>query len=99
MHGNAGSGETHDANLAAFKSYKLIPSRLVSFKTPDISTRLFGQQLKSPVILAPVGVLSIFHRDKEIGVAKAANETEVPYSVCFSVLQYPVDNNDIGAQS
>jgi len=77
--GSAGTGSTYNANLAAFKRVALVPSRLVSFKVPDMSVTLFGKQQKSPILLAPVGVLSIFHRDKELAVAAAARNNHVPY--------------------
>ena len=40
---------------------------------------LFGQKLESPLLIAPVGVQTIFHNDKETGVAEIANEIGLPY--------------------
>lgn len=40
---------------------------------------LFGQTFDSPLLVAPIGVQTIFHRDKEIGVAEIAHEIGVPY--------------------
>ncbi|KAL8962758.1 MAG: hypothetical protein Q9183_005105, partial [Haloplaca sp. 2 TL-2023] len=40
---------------------------------------LFGQKLESPILIAPVGVQTIFHHDKETGVAEIAREIGVPY--------------------
>lgn len=45
----------------------------------DLRTELFGHKLESPVMIAPVGVQTIFHRDKELGVAEVAAEIGVPY--------------------
>lgn len=45
----------------------------------DLRTELFGQKLESPVLIAPVGVQTIFHHDKENGVAEMATEIGVPY--------------------
>ncbi|KAL8740937.1 MAG: hypothetical protein Q9190_006406 [Brigantiaea leucoxantha] len=36
-------------------------------------------QLESPLLIAPVGVQTIFHNDKETGVAEIANEIGLPY--------------------
>lgn len=33
----------------------------------------------SPILMAPVGVQSIFHADREVGLAKACAEIGVPY--------------------
>lgn len=45
----------------------------------DLRTELFGEKLDSPVLIAPVGVQTIFHHDKEIGVAEMAAEIGIPY--------------------
>ena len=45
----------------------------------DLSVTLFGHKYDSPVLIAPVGVQSIFHADKETGVAEVAAEIGVPY--------------------
>ncbi|KAL8939597.1 MAG: hypothetical protein Q9211_002667 [Gyalolechia sp. 1 TL-2023] len=40
---------------------------------------IFGQKLESPILIAPVGVQTIFHHDKELGVAEVAREIGIPY--------------------
>ena len=40
---------------------------------------LFGQEYDNPILMAPVGVQSIFHDDKELGLAEVCAETGVPY--------------------
>ena len=45
----------------------------------DLRVELFGHKLESPILIAPVGVQTIFHTDKETGVAEMANEIGVPY--------------------
>ena len=45
----------------------------------DLRVELFGQKLESPLFMAPVGVQTVFHRDKELGVAEVATEIGVPY--------------------
>ena len=45
----------------------------------DLSTEFFGERHESPIFVAPVGVQTIFHRDKEDGVAEIAREIGVPY--------------------
>lgn len=58
-----------------------MPNRLVDIKRPDLSVSLLGQQLKFPIALAPVGVLKIFHDDRELGTTEAAAEEGVPYTL------------------
>ena len=45
----------------------------------DLSTEIFGERHENPVFIAPVGVQTIFHQDKEAGVAEIAREIGVPY--------------------
>lgn len=45
----------------------------------DISVELFGQKYDTPILMAPVGVQSIFHEDKETGLAEVCAEVGVPY--------------------
>lgn len=33
----------------------------------------------SPILMAPVGVQTIFHEEREVGLAKACKEIGVPY--------------------
>ena len=55
--GNAGTGETAQKNVDAFKKWSIVPSRLVkSDGLPDLSTRIFDQKLQFPIAAAPVGV-------------------------------------------
>ncbi|WVR05514.1 hypothetical protein IAU60_002532 [Kwoniella sp. DSM 27419] len=86
VNGNAGVGSTHDANIKAFNDWQLIPKRLVAAnkdpeanQAPDLSVKVLGLDLPCPIMVAPVGVLKIFHSDGECGVAKAANACGVPY--------------------
>lgn len=45
----------------------------------DIRVTLFGEEYETPVLFSPVGVQSLFHEDKETGVAQVAAEIGVPY--------------------
>lgn len=40
---------------------------------------LFGQTFESPLLIAPVGVQTIFHHDKETGMAEIASQIGLPY--------------------
>jgi len=58
---------------------KMMPRMLRPTTHRDLRTGLFGHKLESPLLIAPVGVQTIFHHDKELGVAQVANEIGVPY--------------------
>ena len=50
--------------------------------TRDLRTTLFGRTYPSPLIVAPVGVQGIFHRDGEVAVAQVAADLGLVF--CFS---------------
>lgn len=77
--GNAGTAETYNKNLAAFKKWSMVPSRLVKADFPDLSTTVMGTKYPYPIAMAPVGVQKIFHPAAEKGAAAAAAAESVPY--------------------
>ncbi|KAI4267432.1 MAG: hypothetical protein LQ337_008351 [Flavoplaca oasis] len=77
--GGAGEKATMDANRLAFRQWKMIPRMLRPTTHRDLRVELFGQTFESPLLIAPIGVQTIFHQDKEIGVAEIAREIGVPY--------------------
>ncbi len=51
---------------------------LVGTAERDLSVEVLGLRSPAPFLLAPVGVLSIVHEEKELGVARASKATGVP---------------------
>lgn len=70
--GGASSEDTMRANLAAFAKHRIVPRFLRDCASRDWRTNLFGVEMPAPVMLAPIGVLSIVHPDAEVAVARAA---------------------------
>ncbi len=79
--GSAGSEITTSNNKAAFNHWQIIPRMMGDVSQRSIAIELFGMQLPTPVLLAPVGVLSIAHPEAEVAVARAAKELRVPQVV------------------
>lgn len=52
---------------------------MVKQPTHLLAMLLIMKSLESPVLMAPVGVQSIFHEDKETGLAQVCAEIGVPY--------------------
>jgi len=77
--GGAGNESTMRANTHSFEKIKIIPRMLRNVSVRDTSVTLFGQKIPSPVLLAPIGVLELAHRDADLAVAKAAAAVGVPY--------------------
>ena len=77
--GGAGSGQTIDNNLQAFKDWKIVQRMLNKVDERDLSVELFGKTFPYPILQAPIGVQSIIHSEGEIGSALASAEVGVPY--------------------
>lgn len=76
--GSAGTETTANANRSAFGNWQIVPRMLRDVGVRELSVDIFGKTLPAPVLLAPIGVLSILHPDGELAVAKAAAATGVP---------------------
>ncbi|MBX3578211.1 MAG: alpha-hydroxy-acid oxidizing protein [Rhizobiaceae bacterium] len=94
--GGAGSELTVRANRAAFDRVQLAPRVLRDVAVRDLSVMLFGRRHQAPLLLAPVGVLEMVHRDADLAVARAAraegigmvlsNQASVEMERCASAL-------------
>ena len=77
--GSAGEERTADANRAAFLRHPIVPRVLRGADPRSLSLDLFGETLPAPVLLAPIGVLEMAHRDADLAVARAAAALGVPF--------------------
>ena len=69
--GSAGRETTADANLEAFRRWRIQPRMLREITERDLTTELLGTTLTAPVLAAPIGALSIIRPDAEVAVARA----------------------------
>src|SRR6185503_7526117 len=74
----AGLEETVRANREAFGRWRIVPRMLRNVSDRDTSVELFGRRIPYPMLLAPIGVLELAHREAERAVAPAAAATGVP---------------------
>ena len=77
--GGAGSERTIAANRAAFGRWRIVPRVLRDVSRRDMGIELFGRKLPSPLLLAPIGVLELAHREADLAVARAAAAEGVPF--------------------
>jgi len=77
--GGAGREGTVDANRAALDGARLLPRVLRDASARDLTTTLFGARLAAPLLLAPIGVLEMAHREADLAVARAAAAEGVPF--------------------
>ncbi|KAK9259388.1 hypothetical protein V1519DRAFT_451773 [Lipomyces tetrasporus] len=50
----------------------MVTNRLVAMREPDLSVTLFGEKYPTPLVIAPVGVQRIFHRDGQLTTSRVA---------------------------
>jgi lactate 2-monooxygenase len=79
--GAAGAERTMHANRAAFAQWQIWPRPLVDVAQRDLSTTFLGRTRATPLLLAPLGVMEMAHRDADSAVARAAAATDIPYTL------------------
>jgi lactate 2-monooxygenase len=88
--GGAGLESTTAENRAAFERWRIVPRFLEDVSVRDTSVELFGRQLPAPLLLAPIGVLEMAHREADLAVARAASAEGIPM-VISSQASYPME--------
>ncbi|MEN0047109.1 MAG: alpha-hydroxy-acid oxidizing protein, partial [Bacteroidota bacterium] len=76
--GGAGKGQTIQNNRTAFQNWQIIPRMLRDVSVRDTSIELFGQQLPTPLLTCPIGVLELAHPESDLAVARATAKYEIP---------------------
>jgi 4-hydroxymandelate oxidase len=65
------------ANEAAFSRYQLRPRRFVDVSHIDLTTKILGMAVASPVFCCPIGSLRAMHPEGEVAVGRAAKAQSV----------------------
>ena len=76
--GGAGNESTVRANRSGWDAWRIVPRMLRDVSVRDTSVELFGQRFPAPIMLAPVGVLEMAHRESDLAVARAARAEGIP---------------------
>jgi isopentenyl diphosphate isomerase/L-lactate dehydrogenase-like FMN-dependent dehydrogenase len=79
--GGAGEGATMRANRAAFDRWQIRPRMLPGHAQRDLRTTVLGEQLPTPLLLAPIGAAGLVEDDSDLHVARAAAQAGVPYVI------------------
>jgi lactate 2-monooxygenase len=77
--GSAGAESTARANRAAFDRHRLQPRFLTDVSQRDLGVELLGRRLPAPLLLSPIGVLEMAHRDADLAAGRAAASLGVPF--------------------
>jgi isopentenyl diphosphate isomerase/L-lactate dehydrogenase-like FMN-dependent dehydrogenase len=75
--------KTVQANREAFDDLQIRPRRLVDVSSLDTSVTVLGCSMKTPIILAPVGVQQQLHQQGELASARAAASRKCRFTVAM----------------
>jgi L-lactate dehydrogenase (cytochrome) len=81
LEGGADDEWTACQNLKDFDNYALLTRTLVDIGTINLETRLLGQSIEWPVIMAPTGATELMHYSGETAVARAAGDRGTMYTL------------------
>ncbi|MET1111650.1 MAG: alpha-hydroxy acid oxidase, partial [Allosphingosinicella sp.] len=79
--GGADDEVTLRRNVSAFAEYELVPDVLNDVSRIGTGTKLFGERIAWPLMLAPTGLTRMFHGQAELAVARAAASHGLLYSL------------------
>ena len=72
--GGAEDERTLDDNVHAFRDVTFRPRNAVAIRTCDPKTRVLGQEISFPAMIAPVGYARLMHPAGEVAAARAAGQ-------------------------
>lgn len=72
--GGAEDERTLDDNVQAFRDVTFRPRHAVATGTCDLKTRVLGQEISFPAMIAPVGYARLMHPGGEVAGARAAGQ-------------------------
>src|SRR5450432_4810413 len=79
LDGGAEGEVTLRENCRAFEGITFRPRHAVAVKECDLRTKVLGNEISFPVMLAPVGYSRLMHPDGEVAAAHAAGEAGTGY--------------------
>ena len=88
--GSAGLQRTAAANRAAFDRCRIVQRMMQDVSQRDLTVILFGRVLPLPLLLGPIGVLELAHRQADLAAARAASAAGIPF-VTSSQASFPME--------
>src|SRR5713226_837765 len=77
--GAAGGEDTMRANREALYRWRIVPRMLRDVAKRDFSVEVLGALLPAPILLGPVGVQEIVHKDADVASARAGASLGLPF--------------------
>src|SRR6202011_2615036 len=97
LDGGAEAELTLAENCRAFRDVLFRPRGAVAVGICDLKTRVVGNELSFPAILAPVGYSRLMHPEGEVAAARAAGEAGTGY-ILSTISGHKLENVKAGSQ-
>lgn len=68
-------------NRASFESLHFVPHTLVDTSNRNLRTDILGRPAPAPLIIGPTGLNGMLHADGDIGLARAAADLGIPFTL------------------
>src|SRR6202000_3101618 len=68
-------------NRAGFEALQLVPHTLVNTSGRHLRTEILGRPANAPLIIGPTGMNGMLHEDGDLGLAKAAAQLGIPFTL------------------
>jgi (S)-mandelate dehydrogenase len=68
-------------NRASFESLHFVPQTLVDTSNRNLRTDILGRPTPAPLIIGPTGLNGMLHADGDIGLARAAADLGIPFTL------------------
>lgn len=88
--GGAGRETTIEANRRALDRWRVVPRMGRDCVRRDLSIKLLGKTLPTPILTAPIGVSSLAHPQGDLALARAAGALGVPV-IISNQASYPME--------
>ena len=69
------------SNRSAVEALRLVPHTLVDTSSRHLRTEILGRPANAPLVIAPTGLNGMLHEDGDIGLAKAAAQLGIPFTL------------------
>jgi isopentenyl diphosphate isomerase/L-lactate dehydrogenase-like FMN-dependent dehydrogenase len=98
LDGGAEAELTLGENCRAFRDVLFRPRGAVAVGTCDLKTRVLGQEISFPAMLAPVGYSRLMHPGGEVAAARAAGEAGTGY-ILSTISGHKLENVKAGSKA
>ena len=68
-------------NRSSFEALRLIPQTLVDTSGRHLRTEILGRPAAAPLVIGPTGLNGMLHADGDIGLARAAAQLGIPFTL------------------